>query len=241
MEVIGKFVRKVKRAETPFYATLKRLGKRVIALNPPVPAVLFPLLRLAYRARIAVPNVLIWLRVVFLTYPVFRSKCDAIGPRLRIELLPHIAGSVRISIGSDVFISGRLSVTGCAAFEMPELVIGDRVFLGSSTSFSIGRSIVIEDDVLIAAGCSFADYSPHPKDSERRASGALPEVESARPIRIGRKAWVGARCTILPGVSIGEGAIVGAGSVVTRDVPPFQVAAGSPARVVSKEPSVREG
>ena len=56
--------------------------------------------------------------------------------------------------------------------------------------------------------------------------------EGDRPVNIGDYAWIGMNCLILKGVTIGEGAIIGAGSVVTRDVPPFCLAAGSPARVL---------
>lgn len=62
-----------------------------------------------------------------------------------------------------------------------------------------------------------------------------PEAQvPARPIRIGRNVWIGFECCILPGVSIGEGSIVGARSVVIEDVPPYSVVAGNPARVIRK-------
>lgn len=57
-------------------------------------------------------------------------------------------------------------------------------------------------------------------------------MEGDRPVTIGDYVWIGMNCLILKGVTIGEGAIIGAGSVVTRDVPPFCLAAGSPARVL---------
>ncbi|HAJ60189.1 MAG TPA: hypothetical protein DCP31_13785, partial [Cyanobacteria bacterium UBA8543] len=56
----------------------------------------------------------------------------------------------------------------------------------------------------------------------------------ARPIRIERNVWIGFDACVLPGVTIGEGAIVGARSVVTQDVPPYSVVAGNPARLIKK-------
>src|SRR5206468_37800 len=64
----------------------------------------------------------------------------------------------------------------------------------------------------------------------RRLSG----VEKARPICVERNVWIGFDCCILPGVTIGEGAIVGARSVVASDVPPFTIAAGNPSRVIRR-------
>src|SRR5438046_10634158 len=67
---------------------------------------------------------------------------------------------------------------------------------------------------------------------EQRVAGCAPDLEDMQPVRICRGAWIGFGALILKGVTIGEGGIVGANSVVTRDVPPRCVVAGSPARVV---------
>lgn len=69
-----------------------------------------------------------------------------------------------------------------------------------------------------------------PFESHRR----LPRGALAKPIRIGRNVWIGFDCIVLPGVSIGDGSVVGARSVVTENVPPYTVVAGNPARVIRK-------
>lgn len=61
--------------------------------------------------------------------------------------------------------------------------------------------------------------------------------EYGKPIKIGADCWFGGNCIVLPGVTIGKGAVVGAGSVVTRDVPDFAVVAGNPARVLKQVPT----
>ncbi|WP_040149518.1 DapH/DapD/GlmU-related protein, partial [Xanthomonas citri] len=67
----------------------------------------------------------------------------------------------------------------------------------------------------------------HPRDAAGRASG----LEFGRPIRVGRNVWIGGGAIILPGVCIGDDAVIGAGAVVTRDVPAGAIAVGNPARV----------
>jgi maltose O-acetyltransferase len=83
------------------------------------------------------------------------------------------------------------------------------------------------DDILIGPGVHIY-AATHPIDPDERADG--PEL--TRPVRIGSRVWLGGRSVVMPGVTIGEGTTVGAGSVVTRDLPPYVVAAGNPARVI---------
>lgn len=110
-----------------------------------------------------------------------------------------------------------------------------------------GTQISLADGVFINYDCTFLDCGPirigertligpqvgiytalHPIDAELRAEA----YEFARGVEIGRDVWIGGHATILPGVSIGDEAIVGAGSVVTRDVAPRTIVAGNPARVL---------
>jgi acetyltransferase-like isoleucine patch superfamily enzyme len=120
------------------------------------------------------------------------------------------------------------------AIRTDRIHIGARVVVRPGTmlfaSETLGGDIVIEDDVLIGSGVhiycdnhSFEDVSRPIIDQ-----GDAP----TRPVRICRGAWLGANAILLPGVTVGENAVVGAGAVVTRDVPPRRVAAGNPARVI---------
>jgi maltose O-acetyltransferase len=67
----------------------------------------------------------------------------------------------------------------------------------------------------------------HPLDAALRRTG----IEGARPVRIGHNVWIGGGAIVLPGVTVGDDAVIGAGSVVTRDVPPGAVVVGNPAKV----------
>jgi acetyltransferase-like isoleucine patch superfamily enzyme len=110
----------------------------------------------------------------------------------------------------------------------PSMIFGDRVFIGRGCEFNIREKITVGDDCLIASGCTFVDTN-HGRDHSK-AMNAQP-LESA-PIILGRNVWLGTQCIILKGVQLGDGAVIGAGSVVTKSVPAGETWAGVPARPV---------
>lgn len=87
--------------------------------------------------------------------------------------------------------------------------------------------VTFGDDMQIGPNCGFYTAA-HPIDPEQRRSG----VEFARSIVVGNNVWFGGGCTVLPGVTIGDNCVIGAGSVVTRDIPANSVAVGNPCRVL---------
>ena len=103
--------------------------------------------------------------------------------------------------------------------------LGKNVFINHACSFLDIGGITIEDDVQVGPRVNLTSEN-HPLDPADRTT-LIP-----RPIMIKRNAWIGAGATILPGVTVGENAIVAAGAVVSRDVPPNTVVAGIPAKVV---------
>lgn len=105
------------------------------------------------------------------------------------------------------------------------ITLGRRVFINSGCRFQDQGGISIGDDCLIGHNAVIATLQ-HDIHPDRRAD-LIPS-----PVRIGRNVWLGANVTVLPGVTIGDDAVIGAGSVVTRDVPAGMIAVGSPARVV---------
>ncbi len=108
----------------------------------------------------------------------------------------------------------------------PHMVkIGRNVVVMNGCLMMSAGGITIEDEALIAANVQLISNN---HDLHNR------NIITCRPIRICRKAWIGAGETILPGVTVGENAVVGAGSVVTRDVPPDTIVAGNPARIIKK-------
>jgi maltose O-acetyltransferase len=109
-----------------------------------------------------------------------------------------------------------------------QITLGARVFVNMACVFLDAAGITIGDDVQLGPGVQLLT-SDHPRDAAERAAG----LESARPISIGDRAWLGGGVIVLPGVEIGADAIIGAGSVVTRSIAPGVVAVGNPCRVVS--------
>ena len=156
--------------------------------------------------------------------------------------------SYRLSIGDNSFVDGQYIFEKESGF----VKIGSNCHIGNSTFISI-NGIEIEDDVTIAWGCTFYDHNSHSIYWKERAFDTYKEISnlkkgknpiadkdwsvvSTKPIKICSKAWIGMNCLILKGVTIGEHSIVGAGSVVTKDVPPFSVVGGNPAAIIKKLP-----
>lgn len=106
--------------------------------------------------------------------------------------------------------------------------VGHRAQIGHNSridhSVEIGDDVLMGPDVVIMTG----GHAYLDSDTPINQQGAV----SRKPVKIGRDVWIGTRVVILPGVEIGQGAVIGASSVVTKSIPAFAVAAGSPARVV---------
>ena len=92
-----------------------------------------------------------------------------------------------------------------------------------------GNKVTFGDNVFVAPNCSFYT-SGHPLDYETRNKG----LEYAKPIKVGNNVWIGGNVIVLPGVTIGDNVVIGAGSVVNRDIPPDSVAVGNPCKVIKK-------
>ena len=148
---------------------------------------------------------------------------------------------IRFVDGCGLSVGAGSIVEAAIMFDRPGGVvsIGERTFVGGSTIVCAER-IEIGNDVLISWGCTIVDHNSHALAwSERRhdvenwfvGRKDWSSVERSH-VQIGDRAWIGFNVIVLKGVRIGEGAVVGAGSVVTRDVPPHTVVGGNPARVI---------
>ncbi|GJE16526.1 sugar O-acetyltransferase [Methylobacterium marchantiae] len=136
---------------------------------------------------------------------VLREIFAAVGDQAVIRPPFHCDYGFNISIGANVFLNFNCLILDCTT-----VTIGDRTQIGP------GVQILTAD---------------HPREAEAREAG----MEFARPIAIGRNVWIGGGALILPGVTVGDHAIIGAGAVVTRDVAPGATVVGNPARPVSRK------
>lgn len=110
----------------------------------------------------------------------------------------------------------------------PSILIGHHSFVGNGVEFNIVERIEIGAHALIGSGCRFIDHDHGLAPGV--PMGRQPSVSAA--IRIGRDVWIGANTVVLKGVSIGDGAVVGAGAVVTHDVPANAIVGGVPAKLL---------
>lgn len=225
-------VLRLKRADTPLFKAIRRILDSCAAVTLPVPRSIKPAGRLFYELRFYIP--VLWRRLKSLLYttPVFSCRCESVGKRLRLVALPEVRGHASLYIGDDVRFSGDLAIASGRFCDRPILRVGNRTFLGHNVSIICNREVIIEDDVLISGNCQISDYDGHPASLRNRILNAVPNADDMRPVRICKGAWIGSGVFVLKGVTIGAGAVVGANSVVTHDVPPYSVVAGSPARVV---------
>ena len=145
--------------------------------------------------------------------------------------------SRHIRIGGHSLVSGELLVFPHGG----SISVGEWCYIGEGARVWSAGSVEIGDRVLIAHNVNIFDSLTHPLGARQRhaqfreimLSGHPRSIDlGEQPVTVGNDVWIGANACVLRGVTIGEGAVVGAGSVVTKDVPPYTIVAGNPARVI---------
>lgn len=166
---------------------------------------------------------------VYLRLAAIRTKLwlegVTFGKNLFVEGNVDVACGNRIFLGDDVRLGKNIYL---GAWSEGKLVVGNHSYIGRGTIVLANESVVIGNDCLIAPGCHITDVN------HSIATGELirkqPLVSS--PVQIGNDVWVGTGSSILPGVTIGNGAVIGAKAVVTHDVPANAVVVGIPAKII---------
>ena len=139
-----------------------------------------------------------------------------------------------IRLGSECNIEDGVVFNNHGAPNAPAVInIGDKCFIGRDTIFNSYYGVYIGDHSMVAARCQFLD-SDHGFETRSEPIGKQPAQGGA--IRLERDVWIGAGVIILKSVTIGEGAIVGAGSVVTKNIPAWEIWAGNPAKKIGLRP-----
>jgi acetyltransferase-like isoleucine patch superfamily enzyme len=232
MSAIDRLILKVKRGDTPIYRFVRAVARMVMRPQAPLmPGVLKPVLRSLYEFHYLMIQTARLLITLFYRHPLFQGRCASFGKNVSIDGLPFVSGHAEIHIGDNVWLGGRLDILSGRFLENPKLVIKDGAELGWNVRLTVNREIVIEENARISFDCRISDSDGHPREADLRRQNAPVNPKDIRPVRICRDAWIGNGAHIMKGVTIGEGAIVGANSVVISDVPPYSLALGNPAEV----------
>jgi lipopolysaccharide O-acetyltransferase len=162
-------------------------------------------------------------------------------PRIRIHPTAFMRGLCHVHLGEN-FTAGRHLWLEAVEEQnglryQPEIRIGANVIVNDDVHIAAINRVSIGDDSLIASRVFISDhlhgrYGAAGDASSPLVAPRLREVTGAGPVAIGRNVWIGEMVAILPGVTIGDGCVIGAESVVTRDIPPASIAVGAPARVI---------
>lgn len=158
----------------------------------------------------------------------------------RINNLQGEAGRDHLVIGDNTHIRGELTIYPYG----DGIRIGDYCYVGHNSVIRAGHRIDIGNHVLIAHNVTIMDTDSHEIDARERANTYMLMLQKGQPqtagliktapVVIHDHAWISYNVCVLKGVTIGEGAIVGAGSVVTKDVPAWTMVAGNPAKVIKQ-------
>lgn len=144
---------------------------------------------------------------------------------VRLSGRAHIAGKGQLVLGEGVSFVGTVVPIELETYTNGRIEIGDHTFI------NYGSSIAARTSVKIGSHCHLGHYT-FIMDNNQHDLVRHMELPPSAPVVIEDNVWIGSKAIILPGVVIGAQAVIGAGSVVTNDVPPFCVVAGNPARIL---------
>jgi len=158
---------------------------------------------------------------------VYLRRAESVGSRVRVRGRPSITIRGRLVVHDRVQLVSTVATLELMVERGASLEIGERSLVNFGTSIVAFQSITIGANALIGTHCMIMDTPFHELDPDRRLDRPPP-----RPISIGENVWLGTRVIVMPGVTIGNDCAIGAGSIVTHDIPSRTLAIGSPARVV---------
>jgi maltose O-acetyltransferase len=157
-------------------------------------------------------------------------RCAHVGFGTRLYGRCRVSGGPGIRIGERLLMLGGTAPCELDTHEGGRLEIGDRVFVNYGVSMSAHLLVRIGDDAKIGQHAIILDCDYHELEDPLHYGGHGP----ALPVVLETGVWLGARVTVLKGVTIGRSSVIAAGSVVTRDIPPGVLAGGVPAKVLRK-------
>lgn len=157
------------------------------------------------------------------------------GGRMQIDRKIKVYKGGNISVGSNlrIFKNCILATHPNDIYPSPSLIIGDGCEIGEGTHITCANGITIGNNFLTGRRCTITDNSHGTSTIEDMKLPPLSRhITSKGKVKIGNNVWLGDNVVVLPGVNIGDGAIVGASSVVSKDIPSYTIACGNPAKVL---------
>lgn len=157
-------------------------------------------------------------------------------PNARIVRYPFYIrkeGRLKIGLGFSANVGLVLDTFG----KNSQLIIGDNVMANYRLHIGAAKYVKIGSNTLFGSDCTVMDHSHGGYKGEFHSNPSISPVKRelvSLPVVIGNNCWFGDRVFIMPGVRIGDGVVIGAGSIVTKDIPPNSIAVGIPAKVIKK-------
>ena len=161
------------------------------------------------------------------------GSSSVVCPPFRFANLRYVHLQNNVTINRDCWIHALGSVA-----RNPSIVIGPNTGVGMGATISAAKSVILGKEVMLARNVYISDHSHAYGDPNVPIS--LQGITEPKGVLIDDGAWLGQNVCILPGVRVGKGAIVGANSVVTRDVPDLSIAVGAPAVIVKQYNAVTQ-
>lgn len=160
------------------------------------------------------------------------NGCDYADAELKRAIFAQLFGSLGEHVHVDIDFHCEYG---------KNIHVGNNVIINMNCTFVDNNRINIGNRVLIASDVKIYTAT-HSTDPSVRNHSSNPNPDFwcqtySRPVTIEDEVWIGGGAVLLPGVTIGKGSVIGAGAVVTRDIPPYSVAVGNPARVIKKTPT----
>lgn len=158
-------------------------------------------------------------------------KFGEIHSRIRGKVFVNKRGAIQV--GKNLTVVGHPWAVQITSTKGANLLIGNHVYINAGVGIAASKEIVIGDNVKIGPRTSIFDSNYHRMDSADKG-------ELSKKITIGNNVWIGADCTILPGVTIGQNSVIAAKSTVNKDIPDNVLAGGSPAKPI-RELTIEDG
>jgi galactoside O-acetyltransferase len=172
----------------------------------------------------------------------YNKRLKYMGPNVLIDIGVIIIEPHNISIDAFSWIDSYVRIEGYKDRPDAEIKIGKRVHIAQGSILSGGGGIYIGDYVGISGGCKIYSSTLHYGGGKRMTPMIPIKSKSviAKPVFIGKDAFLGVNTVVMPGVKIGEGAIIGSCSFVNKDVQPWTIAIGVPAKPIGERPKIIE-